>query len=220
MSDATEFDIGSEVDCTDGACGVLKRVVVNPVAGAITHLAVEPKHGRAAGHLVPIDYVTSTGKRIELSCTRAQLAGFDEAEESSFLPAENVMGYGRGDVFMLPYFSLRTGAVGGANMPFIGGTMHSEIQTNDRVPVGEVEVRRGDPVHATDGDIGKVEGLVVDPADHHVTHFLLQEGHLWGEKRVAIPIAAVEHFGDIIRLKLTQAEVRDLPAVDVDHPPA
>jgi sporulation protein YlmC with PRC-barrel domain len=217
MSDATEFDIGSEVDCTDGACGVLKRVVVNPVAGAITHLAVEPKHGRAAGHLVPIEYVTSTGKRIELDCTRAQLAEFDEAEESAFLAVGNVMGYGRGDVFLLPYFSLRTG---GLSLPFGGGTMHSELETNDRVPVGEVEVRRGDPVHATDGDIGKVEGLVVDPADHHVTHFLLQEGHLWGEKRVAIPIAAVEHFGDIIRLKLTQAEVRDLPAVDVDHPPA
>jgi hypothetical protein len=36
----------------------------------------------------------------------------------------------------------------------------------DCVPVGEVEVRRGEHVHATDGDIGLVEGLVIDPASH------------------------------------------------------
>ena len=47
-------------------------------------------------------------------------------------------------------------------------------------------------VHATDGEIGKVEGLVVEPAHGHVTHVLLQEGHLWGRKEVAIPIGAVE----------------------------
>ncbi len=218
MSAGTEFDIGSEVACTDGVCGVLRRVVVDPVARAINHLAVEPKHGRAAGHLVPIQFVASAGKQIQLTCTQAQFAEFDEAEESDFLPAENVMGYGRGDVFVLPYFGLHMGGSGPASMPLMGGTKHSDIETHDRVPVGEVEVRRGDPVTATDGDIGKIEGLVIDPSDHHVTHFLLQEGHLWGEKRVAIPIGAVEHVGDIIRLKLTQDEVRNLPAVDVDHP--
>jgi hypothetical protein len=52
----------------------------------------------------------------------------------------------------------------------------------DKVPLNEVEVRRGEHVHATDGDIGRVQGLVIDPSDHHVTHVLLQEGHLWGRK--------------------------------------
>jgi hypothetical protein len=49
-------------------------------------------------------------------------------------------------------------------------------------PLNEVEVRRGEHVHATDGDIGRVQGLVIDPSDHHVTHVLLQEGHLWGRR--------------------------------------
>ena len=47
---------------------------------------------------------------------------------------------------------------------------------------------------------------------------LLDEGHLWGKKRVAIPISAVKRLGAIIRLDLTQDEVRDLPPVDVDSP--
>jgi len=89
--------------------------------------------------------------------------------------------------------------------------------TYDRVPVGEVEVRRGEHVHATDGDIGRVQGLVIDPSDHHVTHVLLDEGHLWGQKRVAIPIKAVTGINDGVRLNLTKDEVRDLPPVDLDN---
>ena len=54
MSGPTEFTIGSEVSSSDGACGELRRVVIDPVARALTHLVVEPKHGRAKGHLVPI----------------------------------------------------------------------------------------------------------------------------------------------------------------------
>jgi sporulation protein YlmC with PRC-barrel domain len=81
-----------------------------------------------------------------------------------------------------------------------------------------VEVRRGDHVYATDGTIGKVQGLVIDPSDHHVTHVLLDEGHLWGKKRVAIPISAVKDAGDGVRLTLTKDEVRDLPPVDVVDP--
>lgn len=51
-------------------------------------------------------------------------------------------------------------------------------------------MRRGDYVHATDGDIGRVQSLVSDRGSRHVTHVLLQEGHLWGRKEVAIPVDA------------------------------
>ena len=94
----------------------------------------------------------------------------------------------------------------------------SETVTYDTIPLGEVAVRRGEHVHATDGDIGQVEGLVIDPRNHHVTHVLLQEGHLWGRKEVAIPISAVTGVDDGIRLSITKHEVQDLPPVDVDHP--
>jgi hypothetical protein len=94
----------------------------------------------------------------------------------------------------------------------------SETVTYDTVPLGEIAVRRGDRVHATDGAIGHVEGLVIDPRNHHVTHVLLQEGHLWGRKEVAIPISAVTGADDGIGLNLAKNQVRDLPSVDIDHP--
>jgi hypothetical protein len=80
-----------------------------------------------------------------------------------------------------------------------------------------VAVRRGQHVHATDGDIGLVEGLVIDPRNHHVTHVLLQEGHLLGRKDVAIPITAVTDLQDGIRLHITKQQVRDLPPVVIDR---
>ena len=89
----------------------------------------------------------------------------------------------------------------------------------DSVPSGEVEVRRGLTVCATDGEIGQVQGLVVEPGGHHVTHLLLQEGHMWGRKEVAIPIGAVTKIGTLlIHLSLTKHQVEDLPPVDIDHP--
>ena len=90
--------------------------------------------------------------------------------------------------------------------------------TYDAVPLDEVEVRRGEHVHAIDGHVGKVQGLVIDRRSHHVTHVLLQEGHLWGRKEVAIPISAVTGADDGIRLNITKQQVQDLPPVDIHQP--
>jgi sporulation protein YlmC with PRC-barrel domain len=73
-------------------------------------------------------------------------------------------------------------------------------------------------VQAADGEIGKVEGLVVEPTRGHVTHILLQEGHLWGRKQVAIPMTAVEAMDDGISVTLSKQEIEALPAVDLSHP--
>ena len=41
MADTTSFTIGADAICTDGVCGEVRRVVVNPVARAVTHLVVD-----------------------------------------------------------------------------------------------------------------------------------------------------------------------------------
>jgi hypothetical protein len=48
-----------------------------------------------------------------------------------------------------------------------------------------------------------------------VTHVLLDEGLLWGKKRVAIPFSAVTGVDDGVALNLTKDEVGDLPPVDL-----
>ena len=76
-------------------------------------------------------------------------------------------------------------------------------------------MRRGDRVHATDGEIGKVEGLVVDAHGGHVTHVVLQEGHVWGRKDVAIPIGAVTRMDEGVTVSMSKHEIGALPAVDL-----
>lgn len=218
VSQAAEFTIGSDVSCGDGDCGELRRVVVDPVARALTHLVVEPRHRRGAGRLVPIGLVDSSAAGIRLRCTTAQFEALDAAEETQFLPgAAGQWGYGQDQMLSWPYYGLGAGAMGGvsAGMGMDGAGMGGQAITRDRVPVGEVAVRRGEHVHATDGPIGRVRGLVVDPGDHHVTHVLLDEGHLWGKKEVAIPIGAVTGVSDGVRLSLSKDEVRDLPPVSL-----
>src|ERR1700735_3379307 len=57
MAQPAEFVIGADATCSDGPCGHVTRVVFDPVAEAVTHLAVEPKHPHGLSRLVPLDLV-------------------------------------------------------------------------------------------------------------------------------------------------------------------
>jgi sporulation protein YlmC with PRC-barrel domain len=241
MSEAAEYAIGVEVCCEQGPCGELARVVVDPIKRSITHLVVEERHGQALGRLVPIDLVqTATEQELRLQCTFEQFASLESAEETTFVqPPGGQWGYGQGQMLMLPFFGLGgMGMLGGLGMGGMGMGMgglgmgrmgmgmgglgmgaSQQAVTYDKVPPGEVEVRRGQHVHASDGPIGHVRGLVIDPSDHQVTHVLLDEGHLWGKKEVSIPISSVTGVDDDgVRLNLTKAEIADLPpVVDVEQ---
>jgi len=200
MADTAQFTIGTGVSCRNGPVGRLSRVIVDPVAEKVTHLVVEPRHRGDLGRLVPLDLVDGTAGEVLLHCTRAEFEQLEHALETRLKPATSGYdGYGGGGI--------------GA-----GDGTPAEMVTTETVPLGEVAVHRGDPVHATDGDIGRVQGLVIDRGSGHVTHLLLQEGHLWGRKEVAIPITAVAGTSDGIRLKMAKQEVQDLPPVDIDHP--
>jgi hypothetical protein len=216
----TTFAIGASASCTDGDCGEVIRVVVNPVGHAVTHLVVGPKHehGHDIDRLVPVDLAAVTADGIRLSCTKAEFDKLDPAEETHFVAGSEHPGYEPDQVWRLPYYGLS--GVWTDGQGWDAGGSHGPRRrtvTYDSVPLGEVQVRRCEHVHATDGEIGLVEGLVIDPDDHQVTHVLLQEGHLWGRKEVAIPIGAVADVETGIRLNLSKHQVEELPPVAIDH---
>jgi sporulation protein YlmC with PRC-barrel domain len=200
MAETTPFTIGADVSCTDGTCGEVSRLIVDPVAGTVTHLVVEPKHRRGHGRLVPVSLADTSTGQIRLRCTKAEFEKLDLADETLRLPGDNPT----------------TTFLGGYDPALTTG--RRRYITEDSVPLGEVEIRPGDSVHATDGYIGQVRGFVIDPASRQVTYVLLREGHPWGRKEVAIPVGAVTLAGDEIRLSLTKQQVQDLPPADIDHP--
>jgi hypothetical protein len=192
MAAETEFAIGATASCSDGLCGEVSRMILDPATRSVTHLVVEPKHRREPGRLVPLDLVDTTTGAIRLRCTLAEFGRLEAAEETELLEG--------------------AGGTGAGGMAAPMGIPHaSRTDVQDVVPVGEAEVGRGEHVHALDGEIGQVEGFLVDPGDHRVTHVLLQEGHLWGRKEVAIPVSAVTGVEQGIRLNMTKKQIEDLP---------
>src|SRR5258708_38220623 len=86
MAGTEQFTIGAGVRCTDGACGTLSRVVVDPVAREVTHLLVQPRQGHEPARLVPLGLVTSAAGEARMSCTSAALGRPDPRQETPFLP--------------------------------------------------------------------------------------------------------------------------------------
>jgi hypothetical protein len=102
MTQPETFTIGSAVTCTDGEAGTLSRVVLDPVARAITHLAVAPSQDAGSGRLVPVELVAATDGQIRLRCTRADFDALEQADETRLLPmTSGVWGYG-GDMLAVP----------------------------------------------------------------------------------------------------------------------
>lgn len=209
MADVTRYAIGSAVTCTDGPGGEITQVVVDPVRRQVTHLVVEPRHRLGLGRLVPLSLVAGVeagSGEVTLSCTTADLEHLAQAEEQRFLPeVDGWLGYNPGQVYAWPHYGL--------SMPTV-----PLATVEETLPPGEVAVFRGDHVRATDGDIGQVKGLAIDPATNRVTHVLLAEGHLWGRKEVAIPVADVTSVDDGIEVRLTKRQIQDLPPVEVAAP--
>jgi sporulation protein YlmC with PRC-barrel domain len=202
MAQAMPFRIGADASCTDGACGQVSRIIVNPVTREVTHLAVDPKYRRGTGRLVPVDLVDAATGQIRLRCTLAEFQTLRPAEEGGGVPDLDPTGH-----LGNPLNQVRW-VLGPVHDPGDAG----QGVTVDYVPSGEVDIRRELTVCATDGEIGQVQGLIVEPGGHRVTHVLLQEGHLRGRREVAIPIGAVTKIGTLlIHLSLTKHQVKDLP---------
>jgi len=203
MVQTVPFRIGADASCTDGACGQVSRIIVNPVTREVTHLAVDPKYRHGQGRLVPVDLVDTTTGQIRLRCALAEFQTLQASQK----------GGGSG-----PDLG------SGEQVRWVLGPVHDPGDagrgvTVGYVPSGEVDIRRELTVCATDGEIGQVQGLVVEPGGHHVTHVLLQERRMRGRREVAIPIGAVTKIGTLlIHLSLTKHQVKDLLPVDIDHP--
>lgn len=213
------LEIGSEARCADDTmpCEV-KSVVVDRGTRTVTHLVVEPRHREGLARLVPLDHVDAAAGTIQLRYSEAEFKDLSAAEETlaEILP-------GPGAVEVIP-----EGWRGADDEPRWDGVQSPPVRgqiiagTVDLVPqllpATEEEERRGDHVHATDGDVGELRALCIDPDSHRVTHVrvLLKEG-LWRHKEVAIPADKVSGFGDGIKLNITKQQLQDLADEDAGN---
>src|SRR5262249_60143933 len=81
MPEVERFTIGADVSCTDGPCGTLLRVALDPVAHLVTHLIVEPRRGHGPARPVPLGLVDPPARQIRLRGTPAEVGSPDPRRE-------------------------------------------------------------------------------------------------------------------------------------------
>jgi sporulation protein YlmC with PRC-barrel domain len=199
-----EIPLSGDVRCGGSSCGSAAAIVMNPVTEQVTHVVVKEKHAPHTQRLVPIGLVLeTTPKYIELRCSFAELARMDALVETEFIKTE-VPHYGTDAVVY--------------SWPFVVSQTETKMVSvqHERIPPGELTIHRGAPVRGTDGRVGKVDEFLVDPADSHITHLVLREGHLWGEKDVSIPVSEIDRVHEgVVELRLSKREVEGLPTIPV-----
>ena len=207
-----EIPLKAQVECIDGVCGRCVVMLMNPVLDQVTHLVVREDASPHTEYIVPVDVVTvTTADMIGLRCSKAELEKMDPFVQTQFIEEKMPemyaghgygAGFGMGGLYYWPYATYeRT-----VNVP----VEHLQI------PPGELAVRRGTRVEATDGYVGKVDEFLVNPENGHITHLVMREGHLWGQKDVTIPLSAMaESREGTVFLRLDKHQIESLPTVPV-----
>jgi uncharacterized protein YrrD len=205
------LDLGCPVRCTDDAFGELADVVIDPTTRRVTHLVVQPRKTDPA-RLVPIERARGGEEAdgtIVLDGTVAEIGQLEPVREAAYLrlgefPVEDPdWEVGIEEMLAQPYYQ-GLDAVGAEPIAYDDHVMWQY----DRIPKGDVEIRRASPVTSADRHhLGHVDGFLVDSQDH-IGHLVLEHGHLWGKREVVIPIGAVARVEtDAVVLTLSKDEV-------------
>ena len=200
-----ELPLDVQVHCTDGRCGRSTYIIVNPTNDMVTHLVVRERQPSRVKHLVPISWVkTSAAEVIVLDHTKEEFSNLEQFNQQEFIYTD--LPHHATDpklTLLWPY------AVPAKRM------VDSQIRP---IPPGQLAVRRGARVRATDGPVGKIDEFIVDPETCFITHLVLREGNLLGKKNVTIPITEIDRIEEkVVHLKIDKGRVAEMPRVKVNR---
>lgn len=203
-----EIPVGAQVECTDGLCGHLAHVLLNPVTDRVTHLVVREDAPPHTEYIVPLEVLAETlAGTVQLRCSKAELQKMDPFVKTEFVQREMP------DV----YPELSAYGMGTFYWPYVVSEHTVQVPVEHlQIPPGELAVRRGTRVRATDGDVGRIDEFVVNAENGHITHLVMHEGHLWGQKDVIIPVSAIDKTQeDQVFLNLDRRQIESLPTFPV-----
>ncbi len=206
-----DLPINAEVQCTDGRAGRSTYIVVNPINHLITHLVVKSHWPPFHEYLVSLNQVKSTAPdRIQLRCSRN-----DFGKMAPFVITEYIR------TKIPDYDQWRDACMAWPYVVPLSEPVPEEVDTyipveEENIPTGEVAVRRGARVEATDGYVGQIDELLVNSKTMHVTHLVLGERHLLKHKDITIPVSLIDHvLENVVYLKLDRHDIEELPTVPI-----
>jgi len=188
--------LSAPVFATDALVGRLEHVVIDPSHGRAAYLVVREEALPNTLRLVPEKYVASAdAKGVHLSIDAAKAAGLREYVITDYYA---------------PSFFLTLAAREHCNLPMAPSSWTVE---RPATPQGDVALSGHEAVHAVDGKVGRLDGVLTEAHTGRVVTLLMRQGHLWGAREVAIPAGLVAAYEDgVVRLSVDVAAVAALPA--------
>jgi sporulation protein YlmC with PRC-barrel domain len=195
-----DIKLNVPVKCSGNAeAGHVTGIVVDPKTSEMTHIIVKIDH---VERIVPASLIlNASADLLKLDCTIDHLREQQPLIETDYVRS-TVDHYD-----MLPIYTYV-----GINPPIPVATSPEMYPVeHENIPSGEQEIRHGLSVFARDGRVGRVDDVVIDPANGHITAVILREGHLWGAKEVTVAASHIKSIEDDgIYLKMTKDEVAQL----------
>lgn len=194
-----DIPLNALVYSSDGRVGVSTNVIVNPLTSRLTHLIVRTDERPHTEYMVPVNKIgETTPASINLHMSSEELHLQEPFSVTEFIPVQ------------IPHYESMA-----YSWPLVQTDQVFEPVRHRQLPLGELLLRRGTKVKASDGPIGAIDEFLVN-ADGHVTHIVMRRGHLWGQKEVVIPIDDVKTFArDEVQLKLDKRQVGALPSIKI-----
>lgn len=214
-----DIKLGSSVQCRDGPCGKVTYIVFRRGTRKLTQIVVEDKQfPDNPTRIVPINNVKSaTQMQVALGCTRHDITLMPPFTTTQFIQ-ESSSGRAASTGAIHGYWGMEYGpGTLERYSAVVNDTGFDSVDTKN-IREDEIAIATGMEIEATDGKIGKLDEIIMDPKSEEVTHILMKEGHVWGKKEMVIPISAVTSaFTGVIILNLDKKGLEKLPTVPLKH---
>ncbi len=224
---------GFGIIASDGELGTVEDFLFDDMSWSVRWLVVECgtwRHGRKILiHPSAISTADFDDQRFEVRLTKAQVADVPELIED--LPVSRQMEeqlynyYGLDPEWGAPYLGGALGAMASPLMgpPFLGFRTHTaasdakDARGSDDPHLRSYSELVGYRIHATDGDIGHVENLMLQDTDWTVRYFVVDTRHWWVGAHVLISPAAlidIDWFDHHIHLNVSREQIKASPPWD------
>ncbi len=174
----------------DHPCGRSTSILIDRQTQRVKHLVVKEVSAPNIERLVPIEAVAKTSSdRIQLNCSQDEFKRMDP-----FVVIQN-------HAEMVPDYE-NAGDMG-LLWPYVP-EKQIWIETGwHQIPPGEIALYQGARVQATNGPVGIVTGLKVEPASMRVKQLVIEPSLPWDHRQIAVPIQQIEQAEEnVVYLKL------------------
>ncbi len=210
---------GADIYSSDGEkLGTLDRVIIDPVTKEATHIVISKGLLFTTNKVVAMDTVNSQVEdKITLRSPKQGLDEFPDFEETHYIDLDQTENPGSDELpasYWYPPASVAWWRMGSAGlaMPYYPPMPVYVPKTTQNIPEGTVALEEGAKVVSKDGKhVGNIKEVIVDPQDNRVTHFVINEGVLFKERKL-IPVLWISEIDEhAVHLSTTAKVLERLP---------